>query len=116
MVLECRCDRQDEKPFRVLGITARGAWVCVRRHFKEMGLDPADSEDVERYRYDISPSNGQDLSFGVSVSDPVLGSRFKVVCEAPVGKLPLEYEIVEYQPPEKVVLIGRGRFFEVEDE
>ncbi len=44
-----------------------------------------------------------------------LGTRYKVVCEAPVGKLPLEYEIVEYQPDHKVVLIGRGRFFEVED-
>ncbi|HCP44847.1 MAG TPA: hypothetical protein DIU15_02285, partial [Deltaproteobacteria bacterium] len=22
------------------GITAKGAWVCVRRHFKEIGLDP----------------------------------------------------------------------------
>jgi len=25
---------------KACGITARGAWVCVRRHFKEMGLDP----------------------------------------------------------------------------
>ncbi|QGM47253.1 NAD-glutamate dehydrogenase [Methylocystis heyeri] len=23
-----------------LGITARGAWVCVRRHFRELGVDP----------------------------------------------------------------------------
>lgn len=44
-----------------------------------------------------------------------VGSRFKVVCEAPVGKLPLEYEIVEYEPDHKVVLVGRGRFFEVRD-
>ncbi len=44
-----------------------------------------------------------------------VGSRFKVVCDAPVGSLPLEYEIVEYEPDSKVVLIGRGRFFEVED-
>ncbi|MEP5764563.1 MAG: SDR family NAD(P)-dependent oxidoreductase [Halieaceae bacterium] len=44
-----------------------------------------------------------------------VGSRFKVVCAAPVGKLPLEYEITEYQPDEKVVLRGHGRFFEVED-
>ncbi|MEM0955064.1 MAG: SDR family NAD(P)-dependent oxidoreductase [Pseudomonadota bacterium] len=44
-----------------------------------------------------------------------IGSRFKVVCEAPVGNLPLEYEIVEYEQDSKVVLIGRGRFFEVED-
>ncbi len=44
-----------------------------------------------------------------------VGTRYKVVCEAPVGKLPLEYEIVEYEPDHKIVLIGRGRFFEVED-
>ena len=44
-----------------------------------------------------------------------VGSRFKVVCEAPLGNLPLEYEIVEYEPDSKVVLIGRGRFFDVED-
>ncbi|PLX93720.1 MAG: NAD-glutamate dehydrogenase [Desulfuromonas sp.] len=24
---------------KVLGITARGAWVCVQRHFREMGID-----------------------------------------------------------------------------
>ncbi len=44
-----------------------------------------------------------------------VGTRYKVVCEAPFGKLPLEYEIVEFEPDHKVVLIGRGRFFEVED-
>jgi len=27
-----------------VGITARGAWVCVRRHFKEMGLNPETTE------------------------------------------------------------------------
>ena len=25
---------------KALGITAKGAWVCVRRHFMEMGIDP----------------------------------------------------------------------------
>ncbi len=25
---------------KALGITAKGAWVCVRRHFMEMGVDP----------------------------------------------------------------------------
>jgi dehydrogenase/reductase SDR family protein 12 len=44
-----------------------------------------------------------------------VGTRYEVVCEAPFGKLPLEYEIVEYEPDHKVVLIGRGRFFEVRD-
>ena len=27
-----------------VGITARGAWECVRRHFAELGLDPAEDE------------------------------------------------------------------------
>jgi dehydrogenase/reductase SDR family protein 12 len=44
-----------------------------------------------------------------------VGSRFKVVCALPVGSLPLEYEILSYEPDQKVVLRGRGRFFEVED-
>ncbi|MDJ0879766.1 MAG: SDR family NAD(P)-dependent oxidoreductase [Halieaceae bacterium] len=44
-----------------------------------------------------------------------VGTRYKVVCEAPFGNLPLEYEIVEFEPDHKVVLVGRGRFFEVQD-
>jgi NAD(P)-dependent dehydrogenase (short-subunit alcohol dehydrogenase family) len=44
-----------------------------------------------------------------------LGSRFRVVCEAPVANLDLEYEIVEYEPDHRVVLVGRGRLFEVRD-
>ena len=60
-----------------------------------------DSTAVEAQRLDNGP-------LGV-------GSRFKVVCAAPVGKLPLVYEIIEYQPDSKVVLLGTGRFFEVTD-
>jgi len=44
-----------------------------------------------------------------------VGSRFRVVCSMPLGTLPLEYEIVEYEPDNRVVLLGRGRFFEVRD-
>ncbi len=29
---------------KAVGITARGAWVCVRRHFREMGIKPEESE------------------------------------------------------------------------
>lgn len=29
---------------KVEGITARGAWECVRRHFRELGIDPARDE------------------------------------------------------------------------
>ena len=29
---------------KVVGITARGGWECVRRHFAEMGLDPRSDE------------------------------------------------------------------------
>jgi len=44
-----------------------------------------------------------------------VGSRFKVVCSAPVGTLSLDYEIVDYVPDVKVVLLGRSRFFTVQD-
>lgn len=34
--------------------------------------------DVERYVYDISPSNGRTIGVGVAVSDPIIGSQFRV--------------------------------------
>lgn len=49
-------------------------------------------------------------------SGPIaVGSRFKVICAGPIGKIPLEYEILELENDQKVVLIGRGRFFDVVD-
>jgi outer membrane protein assembly factor BamA len=35
--------------------------------------------DVERYLYDISPSNGRSISLGVALADPLLGSSYRVV-------------------------------------
>jgi hypothetical protein len=35
--------------------------------------------DVERYAYDISPSNGRIIATGVGVSDPIFGSQFRAV-------------------------------------
>ncbi|MGE0787964.1 MAG: hypothetical protein AB7S26_19980 [Sandaracinaceae bacterium] len=35
--------------------------------------------DVERYGYDISPSNGRAFGFSLSVSDPVIGSRYRAI-------------------------------------
>lgn len=44
-----------------------------------------------------------------------VGSRFDVNCALPVGSLDLIYEVTEFQAPHKIVLVGRGRFFEVTD-
>jgi NAD(P)-dependent dehydrogenase (short-subunit alcohol dehydrogenase family) len=44
-----------------------------------------------------------------------VGTRYEVNCALPIGSLDLEYEIVEFEPDSLVVLIGRGRFFEVRD-
>jgi len=61
--------------------------------------------------WDSTASSSERLDEG-----PVgIGSRFHVVCEAPVASIDLEYEIVEFEPDSKVVLLGRGRFFEVRD-
>lgn len=43
------------------------------------------------------------------------GSRFKVSCAAPVGTIRLDYEILEYVPDAKVVLLGTTRIFTVKD-
>ena len=43
------------------------------------------------------------------------GSRFRVRCAVPLGSLTLEYEILEYAPDTRVVLLGRGRLFDVKD-
>ncbi|GAA5317296.1 MAG: hypothetical protein AseanaTS_25010 [Candidatus Pelagadaptatus aseana] len=44
-----------------------------------------------------------------------VGSRFDVICAAPVSNIHLEYEIIELETDRKVVLVGRGRFFDVTD-
>ncbi len=35
--------------------------------------------DVERYLYDISPSNGRSIALGVGLADPLIGSAYRVV-------------------------------------
>lgn len=35
--------------------------------------------DVERYLYDISPSNGRIITLGVALADPLIGSAYRVV-------------------------------------
>ncbi len=45
-----------------------------------------------------------------------VGSRFEVVADFNGRRLPLVYEIVEYERPERVVLVGRGANFEGRDE
>lgn len=35
--------------------------------------------DVERYGYDISPSNGRTIAMGVALADPLIGSAYRLV-------------------------------------
>ncbi|KZX58750.1 short-chain dehydrogenase [Halioglobus sp. HI00S01] len=44
-----------------------------------------------------------------------VGTRFLVNCKLPVGSVDLCYEILEFQPPERLVLVGHSRLFTVED-
>jgi hypothetical protein len=46
--------------------------------------------DIERYVYDISASNGRSLSISGSVSDPVIGSQYRV--------LSLDWSITQFVP------------------
>ena len=46
--------------------------------------------DVERYTYDISPSNGRSLSVSASLADPALGSQYRVIS--------LEWSVQQYIP------------------
>ena len=44
-----------------------------------------------------------------------VGTRFLVNCKLPVGSVDLSYEILEFQPPARLVLGGHSRLFTVED-
>ncbi|MCX2981081.1 SDR family NAD(P)-dependent oxidoreductase [Halieaceae bacterium IMCC14734] len=44
-----------------------------------------------------------------------LGSRWEVVCELPVGSITLEYSVTRFEPDSCIVLLGKSRFFDVED-
>jgi dehydrogenase/reductase SDR family protein 12 len=44
-----------------------------------------------------------------------VGSRWEVVCELPVGSIKLEYTVTRFEPDACVVLLGKSRFFDVED-
>jgi Tol biopolymer transport system component len=46
--------------------------------------------DLERYTYDISPSNGRSISASASLADPLLGSQYRVVS--------LEWSVQQYVP------------------
>ncbi len=51
----------------------------------------------------------------VSPGPVAVGSKFDVDCEVGPSTLRLHYEITEFEPWASLVLIGRGRFFDVED-
>ena len=46
--------------------------------------------DVERYVYDISPSNGRTIAMGVALADPLIGSAHRVVT--------FTWSVVQYVP------------------
>lgn len=49
-------------------------------------------------------------------TDPLgVGSRWEVVCELPVGSITLEYTVTRFEPDACIVLVGKSRFFDVED-
>ena len=90
-------------------MTTLNETIQINRPAKEVFAYVADFSTCEEWDATSTESTPlDDQPLGV-------GSRFKVICEAPVGSIPLEYEITEYEPDHRVVLVGRGRFFEVED-
>ncbi len=44
-----------------------------------------------------------------------VGTEFLVTCALPIGSVDLHYTITHFQPPQRLVLQGKGRFFDVED-
>lgn len=43
------------------------------------------------------------------------GTRFLVTCAMPLGTIDIEYEVAELDPPNKIVLRGNSRFFDIKD-
>ena len=44
-----------------------------------------------------------------------VGTEFLVTCALPIGSVDLHYTITRFEPPQQLVLQGKGRFFDVED-
>ena len=44
-----------------------------------------------------------------------VGTRFLVTCAMPLGTIDIEYEVAELTPPERIVLRGKSRFFDITD-
>ena len=80
---------------------------------------PRSVEDCFRYvadfrsvtEWDATAQRCQKVSQG-----PIgLGSAFEVDCRVGPTSITLHYEITEYEPWATIVLVGKGRFFDVQD-
>lgn len=80
---------------------------------------PRSPQDCFRYVADFRNTIEWDATAtrADKLSDGPVGesSRFDLDCAVGPGSINLEYEIVEYQPWHSLVLVGRGRFFDVRD-
>ncbi|MFO0748648.1 MAG: NAD-glutamate dehydrogenase [Myxococcota bacterium] len=85
---------------KVTGITARGAWVCVQRHFKEMGIDP--DKDV------ITAVGIGDMS-GDVFGNGLLSSRTIKL----VGAFDHRHIFIDPNPDPEVSYLERKRLFEL---
>ncbi|KAA1194033.1 SDR family NAD(P)-dependent oxidoreductase [Pseudohalioglobus sediminis] len=61
--------------------------------------------------WDATATSARRLTRG----QPGAGSEFLVTCALPLGSLDLHYTITQYDAPHRLVLLGKGRFFDVED-
>jgi dehydrogenase/reductase SDR family protein 12 len=77
-------------------------------------------EEVFEYTSDFN--NIEDWDPGISSSSQVdagpvgVGSRFELGVAFGARRIPMTYEITEYQPNERVVIIGKGSQLEAVDE
>ncbi len=92
-----------------MGMTILNETIQLDRPAREVFAYVADFSTCEQWDATATSAQRRD-------SGPLgVGSSFDVTCALPVGSVDLVYEILEYEPDQKVVLQGRGRFFNVED-
>lgn len=76
-------------------------------------------DEVFDYAADFSNSQewdpGVDSAVAVEPGPVRVGSRYRLEGTFGPSTLPMEYEVVEYEPPHRVVLHGRGEKFEALD-
>jgi len=85
---------------KIKGITARGAWVCVRRHFAEVGMDP--NRDI------VSVVGIGDMS-GDVFGNGLLSSRTIKL----IGAFDHRHIFVDPNPDPEISFVERERLFQV---